>query len=474
MKVLEIFVLALAVSCVADASCKDKIKKSKATASATASAKEAINVEDPITFDAALRGAYKNNQEWLANNIEKNIADEKLNQAKKSFLPDVSANIRASRSKKKDKESYINSGEREEKPSQTSMGIRIHQNIFNGFSNINSMRSQEHESDAAFHRLKANEEKLISDTIEKYAAVWVAQQKVLATKKMEDNLHQIVLSHKNSLDVGYGTSAEISAAKASYQEALFNRINAETELYSAKSEFKKLTGLSASENMKLPEFNIQLPKTVDELVAKAKKSNHRILFQKEGMLAAEKAHKAAIGSLSPRCDLELSADRSLSKDVTTPVEPHRLSSTTCSAALTVTMPIFSNGSNGDSYSAIKIARQSELKACLMYEESIQEVEKDCIICWNNYNSANALIAASRSAVQSAEHSSNDNMEETNMGMKSNVDVWDKENRLYKARENFAESQQKKVVMAIKLKILTGELDVNTLLSLIKTGRGSAE
>ena len=112
---------------------------------------------------------------------------------------------------------------------------------------------------------------------------------------------------------------------------------------------------------------------------------------------------------------------------------------------------------------VKIARQQALRAKFAANDISQEVRKDCISNWNDYVSSNAMIEASRSAVNSAQLSSESYHEENELGMKSNTDVWDQENKLLAARIHLAESKKKRLMAAIKIAALTGTLDGNSLI-----------
>ena len=124
----------------------------------------------------------------------------------------------------------------------------------------------------------------------------------------------------------------------------------------------------------------------------------------------------------------------------------------------VNFPLLSNGSgSGTTLPAIKAASQRALKAKYTAEDTVAEIRKECVVYWNNYISANALIKSSRSAVKSATISSESNMEETALGLKSNTDVWVKENQLLESKVDFTDSQRRKFVTAVKLLELCGRL-----------------
>ena len=192
-------------------------------------------------------------------------------------------------------------------------------------------------------------------------------------------------------------------------------------------------------------------------------SNSSINMTKLQEQAALKNLSAVRGRLSPSCDASLTASRSLSKERTSYLEEDT-GRNHYSASVSVTVPIFSNSNGSNTYSQIEIANQEALKARFTAEDTVLKVKRECVVNWNKYKSAIAMIKASRSAVKSAELSSEGNIEETALGMKSNTDVWAKENNLLESRVNLAKSQKERIVAAVTLLFLTGDLSVNSILS----------
>jgi TolC family type I secretion outer membrane protein len=417
-----------------------------------------------VTFEEAVVAAYNNNPGWFASQTETRIADEQLTQAKMLYLPDVSGKISSSRKRSDISETgdtntatAVNArGSVEE--TGTSMGLSVVQNVFNGFSTVNTIEARENSAKAAHHKLKYEEQNLIVKVLEAYAKIWVGRQKVTAMKKKEENLKKTLDSQNSSLEAGVVTPSDVAQASANHQKAIFERIEAETELFSAESEFEKLTGLKADKDLELPELNIQIPESLDKLIAQALSSDHSIKYYQLLERSAENSLNATRGGLSPRCDLTLQAARSLSK------KKYNNSQNDYVASLEVTVPIFSNSqSQGNTYSSIAIANQKALEAKFKAEDAILEVKKNCVVNWNSYLSATAMIKASRSAVKSAELSSASNLEESELGTKSNTDVLVKENQLLESRIDFAKSRGQKLIAVVKLYALTGNLSLSSVL-----------
>ncbi|MDR2068177.1 MAG: TolC family protein [Holosporaceae bacterium] len=408
-----------------------------------------------VTLEEALVAALKNNPEWLAKQADKNKADESYKRAQIMFLPSVHASLSASRSKIQKEQSIAKA---DGMGTSTSTELTLTQNLFNGFSTVNSISAGENSAKAAYHRLKFEEQNLIVKVVDAFTSIWAGRQKVTALKKKEENLKKTLDSQESTMEAGVGTPSEVSLASSNYQKAIYERINAETELFSAESEFEKLTGLKADQELDLPDLGVELPKNLDDMVANAMTSNHSILYYRFAEQAAFDELNAVKGRLAPSCDLTLRAGRNLSKE-------QMLTSSTnhYEAAVRVTVPIFDNSSSGNTYSAIAMANQEALKAKFSAEDARLEIRKECIVNWNKYVTVNAMIKASRSAVKSAEVSSASNLEESALGMKSNTDVLVKENQLLESRVDLANSLKQKIVTSVKLFALAGNLGLNSFL-----------
>lgn len=415
-----------------------------------------------ITLEEALVAAFWNNKEWEVDKTEKTIAGEELRQAKLAFLPNISGNISANR-ERVDNEYGVMTVNTE--TTSTNMGITVNQNIFNGFSTVNTMKAKEYANSAAFHKLEAKKENLILNVVKAYTNVWFCRKRLDAFKKMEKNLNNALQAQQSGLEVGMSTPIKVAEAESKHQSAIYSMIDAETELMAAEGEFEQLTGKRADNDMGLPNFQFELPESYEKLVKKAMASNHSINMTKLQEQAALKNLSAVRGRLSPSCDATFSAGKNLAKEKIlgarrrVETDPKRYS-----ASISVTVPIFTNGNGSNTYSQINIANQQALKARFEAENVILSIKKECIIYWNKYKSAIAMIKASRSAVKSAELSSEGNMEETELGMKSNTDVWAMENNLLESRVNLAKSQKERVVAAATLLFLTGELSIETVLN----------
>ncbi|MDR2766616.1 MAG: TolC family protein [Holosporaceae bacterium] len=406
------------------------------------------------TFEEAVLAAQGNNTGLQISQTDVKIAEERHHASKMAFLPSVNAQLQRSRSKQF-------SNYNENFSTGTRIAVEASVNVFNGLSTLHNMQAAESAEKAAYHKAKSEEQSLVVKVGDAYCGVWVGRQKIVALKKKEENLKLTFESQKSTLEAGAGTTPEVRHAEANYQRAVFERIRAEAELFSAESEFKKLTGVDAAQELMLPDFDEDIPDDMNNLINVAMASNHAILQHRYAEIAADNELKAARGKLSPSCEVSASTGRNVSQDNRPPQNgaPNvdtSSGSNTHSASLTVRVPIYNSGTPSE----IEIAGQNSTKARLSKRDAISEVRKECVINFNTYLASKAMIKACRSAVKSAEISSASNLEENAMGMKSNTEVWVKENQLLDSRVGLVDSIKQKVTTALKLLALSGKLDCN--------------
>ncbi len=421
-----------------------------------------------ITLEEALVAAFLNNKEWAANKTDKNAADARFRQSVLAYLPSINGVISTSRERTDRRgNSVVDQYYHKSESTGTTMRIELSQNLFSGFSTTNTMLAAEHSNNAAYHKLKSEEQSLVLNVVNAYTEIWFSRKRVEALKKMVTNLENTLKAQQSSLEAGMSTPTDVAEADSKYQAAIYSLINAETELMTAESEFERLTGLKADNNMELPDFRFELPESVNKLISRAMTSNSTINMAKLQEQAALKNLDATRGRLSPSCDATLSASKQVSKERTDGVRGFDSNPQHYSATVAVTIPIFNNSNGSNTYSQIEIANQEAMKTKFSAEDTVLKVKRDCVVYWNRYKSAVAMIEASRSAVKSAELSSEGDIEESALGLKSNTDIWAKENNLLESRINLAKSQKEKIIAAVTLLSLTGDLSVNSILTSIR-------
>lgn len=447
------------------------------------SRKQAIDfskVREVNNFEDAVVAAFANNQGWFAEKTEKEIARIKLRQSKMAFLPSLTGSLSTIRTKANNKRVLKNYNEPEgpggmqippnprisegkNYQTQHSYELALRQNIFNGWQTINTMSQCNNEDKAAYHKLKGKGSELIVDVLDAYSDVWKCRQALSARIKMETNLKKTFESQRTKLESGISTPADVAAAETNYQKAVFDRINSETELLSAESKFEKITGVRLAQGANLPDLQITIPKSIEQLISISLKRNHSILQSRFVHMAAMDALKVARGRLAPSINASVRYGRNMTyqKDIASEQMQNEYSGNRIIGELSMEVPIFNN--SGNDYSQIGIAEEQAKQAQFKLNDTVVSVKNECVVNWNTFISTDAMIVASRSAVESAQLSSESYQEESELGVKSNTDVWDQENKLQESKINLAKSKKERLLAGIKISYLMGELELTQLI-----------
>ena len=300
-------------------------------------------ISNATTVEEAINAAFKNNWGWKVGGTEDKAAQEQLKNAEMAFLPSVEGFMSRSRTSG---EQYKKTPKEHNDPimapvheNSTKVGLKLTQNIFNGFSTTNNVRAADYAAQAARYKTAVSEEELIVKVLDAYTKVWAAREKVKAMKKKEENLRKTLESQKSSLAAGAGTIAKVEEANANHQRAIFERTNAETERFSAESEFINLTALVPDEKIDLPKMNLGIPKDLKELMDTAMKKNSRIIYYNLSEQSANAELKATQGRLAPTVNLSFQTAKNFNRSREYNVERDKYRS----ASLEVNVPLLSNG-----------------------------------------------------------------------------------------------------------------------------------
>jgi len=439
-----------------------------------------------VDLEEAVISACSSNTLLESERASKRMADEQYKQAEAVFLPTLDASLSTSRVGNQIKKSQytfvegtkplVSSSRDNNKQTNTQMSLQFNQNLFNSFQDVSNSEAKKNYARAAFHKLKKAEQDLIVNVVKTYTEVWAERQKLQAHIKKEENLKKLYESQEICLSAGMSTPADVAEAESKYQTAVYERVDAETKVVEAEAKFRQITGLNADQKMFIPNLDIKLPKDLSQLESIALKSNQEILQEKFTDAAALNDLDAAKGALGPKCNLKLEAGRSLNKtdrddqfgDIGRQynVSTHN-SQNSYSAELSVTVPVF----NMPNYANIGVYSERAKYAKFKALDKILEVKRNCQIYWRAYKSAEASIKASSTAVKSAEITSESNLDQANLGMKSNTEFLDVETSLLKARINLANSIKNKIDAMIELFALTGNLDLRSMLVTLKKNKG---
>lgn len=411
---------------------------------------------EELTLIDSIISAYNNNDGWKAAQEGKNAAEAQHEQTKAVFFPSLSASFGAGRSGQRTtlpalEDRVYSKG----KTTRTEMSLRLNQNLFKSFQDVNNMKSKGNAAKAAEYSLKSEEQKLIINVVASYTSIWAEQEKLKAYKQREENLAKIVEAQKASLAEGMATPADVADAESKWQSAIYDRINAESNLSKAKAYLTSLTHKKVTAEVKLPNLNLNIPSTLEELKKVAMESNPEIIQGKFAAEAAENDVAAAKGAFGPVCNASVSAVKSLNK----PDDAiERKDTRSYDASISVEIPIVTV----PTYYGMKYASNLAQRAKFTAEDKKLEIARNCEIYWSAHIAAVASTAAAVAAVRSSEITSESNFDQFMSGLKSLMEYLDGENARLNARINLATALKEKVDMLVQLCALMGQLSLESI------------
>ncbi|MDR1551450.1 MAG: TolC family protein [Holosporaceae bacterium] len=446
---------------------EDNVQKT-ASSNSSPIAPENEKEDNVDTFEEAIARAWRKNPDLKAALADKRRVEEALRQAKRRYGPDISGTVSGTRSRQDDNsfrqglESISNT-----RSTGTSFGLEINQNLFHGFSTMNGVRAAESEAKAALYNLRATEQQLILSVLRAYVNVWSGEQRVVALKKKEENLKKTIISEENKLEAGTGTPAGVAQAEASYQEAVYKRIAAETELFSARAEFERWTGSVASKDVRLPEVEFDLPRSKDELLKMAERDNPEILNAKLTARAAENRFEAARGiALYPRVETRASVSKRVDKSdrggLIADERRDKSHGVNFSVDLTMTIPFVTCGS-GSTQSNCEMENQRAQNAKYQEQSKYRQIRESCEKSWKQYEMAKVQIIAAQAAIKSAQLASNANFQESTYGTKSITEILQGENTLLDATVGYISALVQEIVAMYTMCSLMGQLTIQLIL-----------
>lgn len=183
--------------------------------------------------------------------------------------------------------------------------IRLTQNLFEGFGTENEIKRQQHRLDAAAYQVEATANQIALDMTEAY--INLIKEKEFVTLA-EDNVetHQKILDQiTQRREAGIGNQVEVDQAKARLALAQSNLMAAKNNYSDVLSRFQRVLGRFPDSELIAPNFETELPKTVEEAVDIALLNHPTILSASADIAEAQAQYDASESSYYPRIDLEI-------------------------------------------------------------------------------------------------------------------------------------------------------------------------
>lgn len=405
------------------------------------------NVASARTLEEALALTYENNPELKAQRKALESVQENVPQSISGFLPSASVDYEKG-------EERVKIGTAQPADNDvTNTALNFSQPIFSGFETISEMERAYNQVSASRAELLEKEQKVMLEAVNAYVDVVEKMEILDLSKKVEEVLNEHLKATEDRYELGENTKTDISQAKSRLSSAKTTTINSEGDLTVAFSNYIKIVGdeeIPLFLPLKLP----TIPKTLNEAVDLAIKSNPQILEAKFQSKVAENDIDVATSSLYPDIDVVGRVSRS---DGASTFGSGVIEND--SILLNLSIPLYQSGSEYSKVRQSKIdAKRSSLEIIDAKNKAVADVKKS----WNELITSKSTIVSTIDFVESSSLALEGVKAEAEYGKRSVLDVLDAEQELFEAQIELTKAKSNEVRSTYSLKSVIGELNAMKL------------
>ena len=398
-------------------------------------------------FEDSLIKAYNANPTLQQARAGLRATDEGVPSALSGFRPSISATGTVS-----DYSKETNTSTAKTELTPKTMSLSITQPIFSGLGTVSALRQAVNTVKASRARLLSTEQSVLLATATAYLNV-VRDGAVL---KLNINNEQVLGRQldatRDRFKVGEITRTDVHLAEARLARARAERIGAEGQLETSKAAYANIVGEAGGE-FSAPDLNLDLPKSLEEALAKGQTANPRVIAAEYDERAAKESTNSAKASLMPSVNLNGTAKRSIDS-VHNNYESDELTGT-----ITLSIPLYQGGS---AYSSLRRSKHQAAASRLALDQALRDTTEEIHRSWENNLTAWARIGAFETQVKASETALEGVEKEASVGSRTVLDVLDAEQELLDARVNLVKSQRDATVAALTLLSSVGRLTAKEL------------
>ena len=409
-------------------------------------------------FLTYLENAYKNNPTLNAERENYKAIKENINISRSEFLPSIS--ISGSQNSQQNSNRTNQAGGTLPNSSNNSevQSVLIDQKIFQGFQALNLVKKSKLESEQAALKLKNTEQQILLKSANAYYDL------IYKTKNTQFNLANVSLFERqvetdsSRLQKGEITLTDLAQSESSLAGANAKFIAAETELFTAKSNFERIIRLPAPVKLNkdnlIKNVNLNFPTSLNTALSFSEKNNPKLLLAKLDYEISEKNVSIEKSKFSPSASVNYT--QSQSRDFSSSID--RIDQESIKA--TVTVPIFKGGKN---YSSLKKVKFKKKQKSLLLQDTVNEVKTDTANSWSAYQSSQSVLRATQAQVKAAEIANEGITLEYDSGnTRTTLEVIQSRSLLLEARISNAIAERNFSISKFELLAIIGELTLKNL------------
>jgi outer membrane protein len=427
----------------------------------------AMPVAGAADLDSIYEQALKNDPLIREADANRLAARESRPQAIGAMLPQIAAGARYDDSESEGSSTFIDPGsppipfDRNVEGTNESWELTLRQNVFR-WQNWAALRRAHAQTAQAEADYQVAQQDLILRVSEAYFNVLAAQDTLEAAQAAHDAIARQLEQSEKRFEVGLIAVTDVQEAKAAFDSATADLIQAKRNLATTGERLRELTGESYDELSK-PGADMPLagpnPANAEDWVRLAMEQNARLISSRLAADITRHDISSERGGHFPSLDLIVSKSGFESQaDITgSSIGQGDSDSEDTSVTLQLTVPIFSGGTTS---SRVRQAQYLHLAARERLERTARETEREARDAFLGVNSEVARVQSLRQAVESAMTALQATEAGYEVGTRTSVDVLEARRRLFEAQTNYARSRYDYLLNVLRLRLAAGTLDAD--------------
>jgi outer membrane protein len=402
-----------------------------------------------LDLEDAFRAAYRNSPTLLEAQLAVRSAGESRWQARAEYLPSIDLNHSVGEA---NNERTIGNSTFNEELGPERSSVRLTQELYTGGRRGAQMRLSRATVDGARQALALTEQGVALEVVDAYTRVRRDEAILRYREAYLTGLGAQVEGTRRRLDVGEVTITDLSLTEGRLAGARGLAAQVGGSLATSRADFERVTGVAA-DDLERPLPPLELPQSLDEALANARRDHPAIQQARE----SERAARARIGiersALLPRVAVVAEANRQ--EEVTTPDEREEGDSVVAQ----LTMPLFEGGY---SWSRVRQGGIDASRARATINEVERQVEADVIERWSALQAARQITLAAAEQVRANEVAVRGAERELGLGLRSTLDVLNTREEWQEALVAQARAEADEIFAAYALLAATGGLTFEAL------------
>ena len=402
-----------------------------------------------------INAALKNNLELNAERKNQKSIKENINISRSEFLPSLSISGNQTSSKSTNRTDQNGTNLKDTNSDSETKTVSIDQKIFQGFKGYNSLKKSELEFKQADYKLKQTKQQTILDTASSYFDFIFKNKNEKFNQSNVNLFERQVESDSARLQKGEITLTDLAQSESSLAGANADLIKATTELLATKTNFERITReKTTNSNEFINKVNIDLPKSLNEALGIAKKSNLDLLIAQLEFKISEKELNIEKAKLSPSASINFS--KSENNEFSSTVDEQDQET----VRATITWPIIKGGEN---ISSIKKSSLNKQRSLLLLEDVENKVVTNTINTWSKYQSSQSVLRATKAQLKAAEIANEGITLEYDSGnTRTTLEVIQSTCLLLDARISFAKAERDFIISKFELSFQLGTLSLDSV------------